>query len=147
MITALKSISKKSIILMMVVVLAMTVAVTVGGEQTSAKSTGKSFYITEHGYAYLSTSEDSSNIYASVEVPYDTYVKVVFTTQRYYSGAWHSIESKTDYAKYAWGSHYNANVQFSGYAYKGQSTRVRAKIYDPWSGSYTCTVYSPSWVR
>lgn len=130
-----------------VMLLAMLIVLGIGTTTAFAYSGQTQIYIVDHGTVYQDVSENNYSVFATCEIPFDTYLHVKATTQRYYSGAWHNVESKWAYGEYSYDAHYNANFEFDNYAYKSQSIRIRFDYYDPWSGSYMTTGFSPTWVR
>lgn len=101
------------------------------------------------GTAYIHTSQDNYNIYATYEAAMDSYVYVRLTTQVYENGTWRSVETKSGYASKEWGSTKNLNVTFSNYSTAGTRTfRIKVAIYNGWSTSQLMqTAYSATWTR
>ncbi|MEV5114711.1 hypothetical protein [Peribacillus frigoritolerans] len=101
------------------------------------------------GTAYIHTSQDGSNIYSTYEAAYDSYVYVKLSVQVYESGTWRTVETKSGYARKAWGENQKFNATFYNYSTAGTRTfRIRASIYDWYDTSYLMqTAYSATWTR
>ncbi|WP_175074020.1 hypothetical protein [Terribacillus sp. AE2B 122] len=100
------------------------------------------------GKAYMHVRDSGSTIYSTFEPAYhqDTYVTA--SVQRYVSGNWKTIESKSGTARYGWGvKKQNFNATFYGYANKNQKVRVRYTLRGSKGSSVMQTGYSYSWTK
>jgi hypothetical protein len=125
----------------------------------SAASTSKQFTSCNDLYgclpAYLITSEDSLNVYASVELqnggmaPASNSGWYKFELQRYENYVWTTISTKYDYAQVAFDDVENANVTFSNISnVKNVDHRIKLSEYE--NSGYTGlrqVVYSYYWNR
>ncbi|WP_027407807.1 hypothetical protein [Anoxybacteroides tepidamans] len=101
------------------------------------------------GTAYVYTSEDYLNVYATYEAAYNSYVYVKLTLQRYTDGAWHDISTKAGYAEYSFDTKKNLNVTFSNISNVLEKPhRIKVQIYDGYvTSDLMQTAYSQSWTR
>jgi len=145
---------KKFLILSMAVVISL-LTVFIGSADVSAYSSTKKLTMNSNwgysgtSYMQVNDSGGSSTIQVTYIPHYQSDVWVKATVQRYYSGSWHNVESKSGSAKNYWGAtKKNFNTAFYGYANKKQKVRVRFQLSDPSSKSHILqTGYSYSWVK
>jgi hypothetical protein len=100
------------------------------------------------GQADIETSDTSSTVNVSTEVPYGNQLYVKVTVQRYNYG-WYNVETKNGgMAVYEWGNKRDVHLTFYGYSYQGRSMRAKVDLYS--YSNYTGhvkTVYTKSWIR
>lgn len=100
------------------------------------------------GTAYIHTNDTgSSNVASTFEPAYNNRHYITLSTQRNRSGVWMTIESKSGWAEWSYGSKTNFNATFYNYGYTGEGLRVRAQIRETSGGPIIQTVYSKSWIR
>jgi hypothetical protein len=140
-------------LIMMAVAMAFCGSLAIGETKAGATNTSVCFATnnaTYGGEGCLYTRDDASNIYATYQNALNNYHYVTMTVQRFYSYAWHDIESKSGYAEYTWSKNQTFNPTFYGYSYKGQYVRIRVQLRSGWSGpsgAIVATAYSPSFLR
>lgn len=101
------------------------------------------------GTAYLYTADDANNVYATLDMPYQTQAYPVFTTKRYENGVWVNIESIRGPLAWSDASYkHDSSVAFNGYAYKGTTIAIQVDLYN--NSDYTDLMEDASsrgWLR
>ncbi|MBK3497452.1 hypothetical protein JFL43_22110 [Viridibacillus sp. YIM B01967] len=111
---------------------------------TSIKMNGNFAY---GGTAYLTTSEDHLNVYATYKPAPSSYVYVKLTLQRNNNGTWTNIDTKTGTVSADTGK--SLNVSFANISnVLNKSHRIKVDIYDGYSSTILMqTAYSKTWTR